>query len=409
MRLQDRRVLLAVTGGIAAYKAPMLVRALQEEGADIRVVRTRSAAEFVTDTTLSVLSRHPVHADLFAPSDEFAPVLHVGLMQWAEVVLVAPATANVLGKFVAGIADDLPTTLFAASTVPVLVAPAMESHMWNADAVQHNLATLRERGVGCVDPGTGHLASGASGTGRMAELADIVDAVETTLQSGGQSDLRGRRLLITAGPTAEDLDPVRFITNRSSGRMGFAVARRALERGARVDLVTGPTTLQPPAGAQIHPVRGALEMLQICQRLFDEADAAVLAAAVGDYRPATVATEKIKKQAGERVRLELLENPDISATLGAAKGQRVVVAFAMETEDGVARAKAKRERKQADMIVLNMLTQEGAGFGTDTNVVTLIDESAVEPLPIMSKEDVADRILDEVRDRLTDRESGSSR
>ncbi len=406
MRLQGRRILLGVTGGIAAYKSPLVVRLLQEEGAQVRIVRTRSAAQFVTDTTLSVLSGRLVHADLFAPTDEF-PVLHVGLARWAELFLVAPATANLIGKLAAGIADDLPTTIYLATSAPALLAPAMEEEMLGSTRVQASIDTLRAAGVAWVEPETGYLASGVSGKGRMAAPEVIVDAaVDRLAEVGGNVsgfDLTGRHVVVTAGPTVEDLDPVRFLTNRSSGKMGYAIAHRARDRGATVHLVTGPTNLSPPAGVQVTAVRSAGDMHTATAMAFEEADAAILSAAVSDYRPRAVAAQKLKRS-GDTLTIELVENPDIAAALGAGKGNRVVVAFAMETEDGPARARDKLKRKNADLIVLNILTEPGAGFGTDTNVVTLIDDSDTETqLPMMSKLDVADRILDEVRDRLSRR------
>ncbi len=397
MRLQGRRVLLGVTGGIAAYKAPLVVRLLQEEGAEVRVVRTRSAAQFVTDTTLAVLSGHPVYADLFADTDEF-PVLHVGLAKWAELFLVAPATANLIGKFAAGIADDLSTTIYLATQAPVLIAPAMEEEMLASASVQANIDRLQNEGVCWVEPESGYLASRASGKGRMGSPENILDAAIDILGDVGGGDLLGRHIVVTAGPTVEDLDPVRFLTNRSSGKMGYAIAHRARARGATVDLITGPTTLVPPSGVRLTPVRSALEMYDAAMVAFDSADAAIMAAAVSDYRASTVSAQKLRRGDGEGLRVELTENPDIAAALGAKKGARVVVAFAMETEDGLARARQKRVRKNADLIVLNNLTEAGAGFATDTNVVTLIDAQTETPLPLMSKMAVADRILDAVGD-----------
>jgi phosphopantothenoylcysteine decarboxylase/phosphopantothenate--cysteine ligase len=406
VRLKGRRILLGVTGGIAAYKSPLVVRLLQEEGAQVRIVRTRSAAQFVTDTTLSVLSGRLVHADLFAPTDEF-PVLHVGLARWAELFLVAPATANFIGKLAAGIADDLPTTIYLATSAPTLLASAMEEEMLGSTRVQASIDTLRAAGVAWVEPETGYLASGVSGKGRMAAPEVIVDVAVDRLAEVGDNasgfDLTGRHVVVTAGPTVEDLDPVRFLTNRSSGKMGYAIAHRARDRGATVHLVTGPTNLSPPAGVQVTAVRSAGDMHTATAMAFEEADAAILSAAVSDYRPRTVAGQKLKRS-GDTLTIELVENPDIAAALGVGKGNRVVVAFAMETEDGPARARDKLKRKNADFIVLNILMEPGAGFGTDTNVVTLIDDSDTETqLPMMSKLDVADRILDEVRDRLSRR------
>ena len=399
MRLAGRRVLLGVSGGIAAYKAPLVLRLLQEEGAEVRVVRTASASRFVTDATLSALSGHPVHGDLFAAGDEF-PVLHVGLAKWAELLLVAPATANLLGKMAAGIADDLLTTVCLATTAPVLLAPAMEEEMLEHPRVQANAARLRAGGVGWIEPESGYLASGASGRGRMASPERILQAAVSRLTGGSGGDLEGRGILVTAGPTVEDLDPVRYLGNRSSGKMGFALARRARQRGAEVHLVSGPTDLAPPEGVRTTFVRSAADMLGACEEAFAASDAALMAAAVSDYRPRSVSEEKLRRTGGE-VRLELVENPDIAAALGARKGNRVLVVFALETEDGEGRAREKGERKKADFVVLNDLRAPGAGFGGDTNVVTILEaDRAPERLPRLSKLEVADRLLDRVRDLL---------
>ncbi len=409
MRLSGRRILLGVTGGIAAYKAPLILRLLQEEGAQVRVVRTRSAAEFVTDTTLAVLSGHPVHSDLFAATAEY-PVLHVGLAQWADLFLIAPATANLLGKLAAGIADDLPTTIYLACSAPVLLVPAMEEQMLKAPRVRSSIETLRGS-VGWVEPETGYLASGASGKGRMAAPERIVEAVVDLLDRSNSDapatgDLAGRKIVVTAGPTVEDLDPVRFLTNRSTGKMGYAMARRAHARGAAVHLITGPTNLPPPMGVEVTPVRSTRDMLAATTAAFVAADAVIMAAAVSDYRAQSVASQKLKRS-GATLSIELVENPDIAAILGADKGDRIVVAFAMETEDGPARARDKRARKNADLIVLNNLTDPGAGFGTETNLVTLIDASDNETqLPLLSKDDVADHILDAVVQGLVRRPKG---
>ena len=286
MRLEGRRVLLGVSGGIAAYKAPLVLRLLREEGAEVRVVRTARAARFVTDPTLSVLSGHPVHGDLFAADEEF-PVLHVGLAKWAELFLVAPATANLLGKMAAGIADDLLTTICLATPAPVVLAPAMEEEMLEHPRVQANAASLRAAGVGWIEPESGHLASGASGRGRMASPEGILEAAVDRLTGASGGDLEGLRILVTAGPTVEDLDPVRFLSNRSSGKMGFALARRARQRGAGVHLVSGPAEMAPPEGVRTTFVRSAAEMLRACEEAFEDADAAFMAAAVSDYRPRT--------------------------------------------------------------------------------------------------------------------------
>ncbi len=392
MSLQGRKILLGVTGGIAGYKAPDIVRQLSSQGADVRVVMTRTAGEFVAAKTLEVLSRHPIYTHLFDRDRDF-PVLHVGLAEWAELILVAPATAHFLGRVANGLADDLLTSVLLSTTAPVVIAPSMEENMLTSAAVSDNLQTLTERGYQLLEPECGFLASGASGRGRMPEPAALAQAVSAHFSG----DLEGLRLLVSAGPTVEDIDPVRFISNRSSGKMGYAIAQRAAERGARVDLVSGPTALVVPPGVEIHPVRSTLDMQQAMEDLFSGADAAVLAAAPADYRVATVAEHKIKRT-NERMVIDLRENPDIAEGLGQRKEGRLLVVFAMETEQGLQRARQKLTRKGGDLVVLNMLSDEGAGFAVDTNKVTFIDtEGQQEELPLLSKLAVADRILDWVQ------------
>ncbi len=390
MKLCGCKILLAATGGIAAYKTPLILRLLVAQGAEVRVVLSEAAQQFVAPTTLEVLSGHPVHTGLFERSAEFK-VLHVGLAEWADMVLIAPATAHLIAKLAHGLADDLLSTTMLSCAAPVLLAPAMEEHMWHHAAVRANCRCLEERGVAFVEPEEGELASGAVGKGRMGEPETIVERAADLLGQG--RDLEGVALLVTAGPTVEDLDPVRFVSNRSSGKMGFAVAQRAAARGAQVTLVSGPTNLPIPQDVDLRPVRSALEMLAACEEVFDAVDGVVLAAAVADYRPAEVAAHKIKR--GDKLTIDLVENPDIAATLGRRKGTRYSICFAMETEDGLERAKEKLRRKNGDVIALNNLQQEGAGFGVDTNIMTLIDaQGNVESLPKMSKLDVADRLLD---------------
>ena len=394
MSLHQRKILLGVTGGIAAYKAPELVRQLGALGADVRVVLTRGAGEFVAEKTLAVLSRHPVYTDLFDRDGEF-PVLHVGLAEWAEAILVAPATAHFLGRVAGGLADDLLTAVMMSATAPAFLAPAMEENMLASGAVAANLQTLAARGYQLIEPETGPLASGASGRGRMPEPAALAAAVAAHFSG----DLAGLKLLVSAGPTVEDIDPVRFISNRSSGKMGYAIAQRAAERGAAVQLVSGPTALVPPAGVALREVRSTLDMQRAVAALFDGVDAAILAAAPADYRVAQIAEHKIKRS-GDALSIDLVENPDIAAGLGARKQGRTLVIFAMETEKGVQRAREKLARKGGDLVVLNMLRDEGAGFGVDTNRVTFIDTAGGEEvLPLMSKLALADRILDWVRAR----------
>ena len=394
MSLHQRKILLGVTGGIAAYKAPELVRQLGALGADVRVVLTRGAGEFVAEKTLAVLSRHPVYTDLFDRDGEF-PVLHVGLAEWAEAILVAPATAHFLGRVVGGLADDLLTAVMMSATAPAFLAPAMEENMLASGAVAANLQTLAARGYQLIEPETGPLASGASGRGRMPEPVALAAAVAAHFSG----DLAGLKVLVSAGPTVEDIDPVRFISNRSSGKMGYAIAQRAAERGAAVQLVSGPTALVPPAGVALREVRSTLDMQRAVAALFDGVDAAILAAAPADYRVAQIAEHKIKRS-GDALAIDLVENPDIAADLGARKQGRTLVIFAMETEKGLQRAREKLARKGGDLVVLNMLRDEGAGFGVDTNRVTFIDTAGGEEvLPLMSKLTLADRILDWVRAR----------
>lgn len=396
MSLQGRKILLGVTGGIAAYKAPEIVRQLTVLGAEVRVAMSRTAHEFVAEKTLEVLSRHPVYTNLFDRDREF-PVVHVGLSEWAELILVAPATAHFIGRVAGGLADDLLTAIMLSATVPVVFAPSMEEHMLVNAAVNANLQLLAARGYQILEPQTGALASGACGRGRMPEPATLAEAVAAHFSG----DLQGMKLLVSAGPTVEDIDPVRFISNRSSGKMGYAIAQRAAERGAQVWLVSGPTELAVPPGVEMHSVRSTLEMQQAMEGLFAEVDGAILAAAPADYRVDTVAEHKIKRS-GEQVTIELRENPDIAQGLGQQKQGQVLVVFAMETEKGTERAREKLFRKGGDLIVLNMLRDEGAGFAVDTNRVTFIDtEGREQMLPLLSKLAVADRILDWVQTQRT--------
>jgi len=400
MGTQGKKILIGITGGIAAYKAPLILRELVRLGADVRVVMTASAHKFAAAPTLEVLSRHPVHTDMFARDAEF-PVLHVGLAGWADLVLIAPATANSIAKMAHGLADDLLSCLLLSTAAPVVVAPSMEEHMLDHAATQANMRTLRERGCLFIEPEAGELASGAPGRGRLPEPQAIAARIVEIFDAEG--DLEGLKLLVTAGPTVEDIDPVRFIGNRSSGKMGYALAQRARARGARVWLVSGPTHLPEPTGVDVRGVRSALEMQAVVEGLFDEADAAILAAAVADYRVKEAAAEKIKRGRGGRT-LELVETPDIAAGLGQRKQGQILVVFAMETEEGVELAKEKLARKRGDLVALNNLGEEGAGFGVDTNVVTLIDaQGQSQKLPRMSKLEVADRILDWVGSRCRER------
>ncbi|MBB28782.1 MAG: bifunctional phosphopantothenoylcysteine decarboxylase/phosphopantothenate--cysteine ligase CoaBC [Gemmatimonadetes bacterium] len=391
MPLRGKRILLGVSGSVAAYKAVEILRGLQRRGADVQVAMTEVATKFVSTLTFEALSHRKVHTELFPESGD-PDVVHVRVADWPDLMVVAPATANLIGKLANGLADDLLTCTLLAGDCPLVVAPAMESSMYGHPAVQKNLQHLRGRGVHLVDPEEGDLASGHSGIGRLADPEIIVTAVADAFKTS--DDFTGKRIVITAGRTEEDIDPVRFITNRSTGKMGYAVAERAMRRGAEVILVSGPTNLDAPVGAKVIPVRTVSEMQKATGEVFDKADALIMTAAVLDFRPETVAPQKIKKSA-DGLSLNLIANHDFLVDLGAEKRQRIVVGFAMETENGLANARRKLKEKHLDLIVLNDLTVAGAGFGVDTNVVTLL-ESEGEPisLPKLSKLEVADRILD---------------
>lgn len=392
------RITLGVTGGIAAYKSAELVRRLQDEGHSIQVVMTRAAREFITPLTFAALSGQRVITDLFSnqPGGEGSldsAIDHIAVAQRTDLLLVAPATADVLAKFAGGIADDFLTTLYLASTAPVVVAPAMNVNMWQHAATQESVATLHARGVWIVEPSEGYLACGMTGSGRLAEQEEILKTVREVLQ--GKQDLAGETILVTAGPTCEDLDPVRFLTNRSSGKMGYTVAATAARRGAKVALVSGPTALETPQGVERIDVRSTEEMQRAVQSKFVGCTIAIFAAAVADYRPAEKSGQKIKHgEAGLTLRLE--PNPDILATVAKEKGERLVVGFAAETEHVAENARKKLGQKNADMIVANDVTKEGAGFDGDTNIVTLFSRDGRDlPLPRLSKPEVADRIIDE--------------
>ncbi len=389
--LEGKNILVGVTGGIAAYKAAALVSALVKAGAGVDVLMTRNATRFIAPLTFSTLTGRQVSVDTFARVERYE-VEHVSLAKKADLFVIAPATANVLAKMAWGLADDMLTTTLLAARCPKLAAPAMNTGMWDNPATQENLETLRRRGVVLVEPGCGRLACGDEGRGRMAEPEEILEAMEPLLTP---HDLEGRTLLVTAGPTRESLDPVRYLTNHSTGRMGYEIARAARNRGAKVVLVTGPSGLKPPAGVEVLPVTSAEEMFRAVSSRMAEADLVVKAAAVADYTPAHVSGEKIKKAPGD-LALELRRTTDILGWAGAHKApDQVVVGFAMETRDLLENARKKLESKKADLIVANSLRTEGAGFGGDTNVVTLISPEGARELPLMSKYQVACRVLDE--------------
>ena len=385
-------VVLGVTGGIAAYKACELLRLLQKQGVDVTVIMTKNAGRFVSPLTFETLSGHPVAMDTFERPATWE-VEHVALAKRADLFLIAPATANILAKMACGIADDMLSTTVLATRAPVLVAPAMNTGMWENPATQHNLSVLMSRGVRVVAPASGHLACGDSGAGKLEDVQIIAQAAMDIL-SARERDLEGLRVMVTAGPSREALDPVRYISNRSSGKMGYAIARAAQRRGAQVTLLSGPVALECPKGVELVPFTTTQELLDQAERLAPEQDMLIQAAAPADYRAKEIAPQKIKKQGGADMTLELTENPDVAAALGAAKrAGQVFVGFAAETNDVLEHARGKLERKRLDMIVANDVTRPGAGFDVDTNIVTLLTREGCEELPMMTKDEVADRIL----------------
>jgi phosphopantothenoylcysteine decarboxylase/phosphopantothenate--cysteine ligase len=394
------RITLGVSGGVAAYKAAELVRRLQQDGHTVQVVMTRAAREFITPLTFAALTGQKVITDLFGAggttpeANVDSAVEHIAIAQQTDLLLVAPATADVLAKFARGIADDFLTTLHLATTAPVVVAPAMNVNMWNHPATQENIERLRSRGVLVVEPEEGYLACGMTGAGRLAGQDAVIAAVRQAL--GVVRDLEGQTVLITAGPTCEDIDPVRYLTNRSSGKMGYALAEAAARRGACVMLVSGPVALDKPQGVERIAVRTADEMYREARSRFSESTIAVFAAAVADYRPERASTEKLKR-AKAPISLALEPTPDILGELAREKDHRIIVGFAAETERVAENARKKLAAKNADMIVANDVTAEGAGFDGDTNIVTLFScDGRDVPLPKLPKGEVAHKILDEV-------------
>jgi phosphopantothenoylcysteine decarboxylase/phosphopantothenate--cysteine ligase len=397
------KIALGVTGGVAAYKAAELVRSLQQEKLDVQVVMTRSAQEFITPLTFAALTGKKVITEMFGaggaePANVESAIEHIAVAQRIDLLLVAPATADILAHFAQGIARDFLSTLYLATKAPVVVAPAMNVNMWEHPATQENLQKLRARGVHVVDPDEGYLACGMTGAGRLAATDAIVEKVRAVL--GLQRDLEGQTIVVTAGPTREDLDPVRFLTNRSSGKMGYALAEAAARRGAHVVLVSGPTDLPIPERVDWVPVRSTEEMRGAVHERASDADVVIMAAAVADYRPASTQSQKLKR-GGAGLTLEFEPTPDILAELGRdpvrQTGRRVLVGFAAETDQLAENARGKLARKGADMIVANDVTQEGAGFDTDTNIVTIFLRDGRElPLPKLTKFEVANRILDQV-------------
>ena len=393
-----KRILLGVTGGIAAYKAAELARRFICAGAQVKVVMSAAAREFVAPLTFQALTGEKVATAMFGPEAE--PLEHISLGQEVDGIVVAPATANIIGKAAAGIGDDLLSTILLAATRPVLLCPAMNVAMWANPVVQENLERLRARSFQVMEPAAGELACGAVGLGRLPEPEYIVEAAARLLS---RQDLSGRRVLVTAGPTHEDCDPVRFLTNRSSGKMGYALAKVAWRRGAEVCLISGPSALPAPYGVERVAVRSAVEMLAAVQERFIGTDVLLMAAAVGDYRPVNCELKKIKRGRSE-LQIQLAQNPDILREISRLKNRQVVVGFAAETHDLEAEARRKLEEKKLDIIVANDVTRKDAGFAVDTNQVTILSrEGKPLRLPLLLKEEVAERILDRVADLLAAR------
>lgn len=387
-------IVLGVTGGIAVYKACELLRLLQKRGIDVFVVMTQNACRFVAPLTFETLSGHPVAVDTFDRPQTWE-VEHIALAKRADLFMIAPATADIIGKMACGIADDMLSTTVMATRAPVLIAPAMNTGMWENAAVQQNVKTLQARGVEFVMPVSGHLACGDSGTGKMEDVEIIAEHACKMLFT--KKDMKGMRVMVTAGPSREALDPVRYISNRSSGKMGYAIAQAAQRRGAEVTLLSGPVSILPPQGVKFVPFTTTQELLDKARAFVKEQDILIQAAAPADYRAKEIAPQKIKKQSGEPVTFTLVENPDVAATLGREKREgQVFVGFAAETNDVIAHAQDKLVRKNLDMIVVNDVTRPGAGFDVDTNIVTLITGEGQEALPMMTKAEVADQILDHV-------------
>lgn len=392
--LQGKKIVLGVTGGIAVYKAVDLVSRLRKAGCEVRVVMTEHAQQFVTPLTFKEISGNAVATSMWNANQEFN-VEHIALANWADAFLVAPATANILAKMACGLADDLLSTTLLAAQAPIVVCPAMNTGMYQNPATQENIAKLQERGVTVMPPAVGHLACGTSGPGRLPEPQQIVEFMSAFF-AGREGDLRGLRMLVTAAGTREPIDPVRYVGNRSSGKMGYAVAQMAAERGADVLLISGPSALAAPPNVRVVNVETTNEMLEACLAAYGDVDIVIKAAAVADYRPRDVADQKIKKKTDDALTVVMDKNPDILKTLGAKKEQQVLVGFAAETQNLLANAREKVVKKNLDMIVANDVTAAGAGFNSDTNIVKfLFANGDVRELEQMPKVDVANRILDE--------------
>lgn len=400
MMVKDKKILLCVTGGIAVYKAAALTSKLVQAGAHVKVILSDSAVKFVTPLTFQALSRNEVYIDTFEEKNP-SVIAHINLADWADLILIAPATANTIAKLAGGIADNMITTTILAATAPVWLAPAMNVHMYDHPAVKKNISILAEYGYQFIEPNEGYLACGYVGKGRLEEPEKIVELLRNFFQNKSLK-LQGKTVVITAGPTREKIDPVRFISNHSTGKMGYALAEEAKKEGAQVVLISGPVQLTPPPGVEVVKVESAEEMYNAVLNVFDRSDVVIKTAAVADYRPKTAYDHKVKKKPGDTV-LELERTKDILLELGERKQHQILVGFAAETDMVEEYARKKLSAKNADMIVANNVKAEGAGFGTDTNIVTLFKRNgASEELPLMSKKAVSKKIIEEIAFLLKD-------
>ncbi len=391
VRLANRKIVLGLSGCIAAYKAAYLVRLLKKEGADVRVVMTAAAEKFITRLTMETLSDNPAYCEMF-PEQGYYSTHHISLAEWADLILLAPASGNLIGKIANGIADDLLTTVIMAAQSPVMIVPSMNTHMYENPAVQENITKLKQRGYKFVQPGTGDLACHTHGVGRLAEPSDILEAI--IAHFGSLADLDGLIILVTAGPTVEYIDAVRYISNPSSGRMGYALAKKAMLRGAEVTLVSGPVNLGAPEGVNLIKITSGKEMLAKTGENFENCHMLFMAAAVSDYAPAETAKHKLKKSS-KPLKLTLHPQTDILLELSKVKRSQIMVGFAMETENEFENGTSKLEKKKLDLIVVNNIAEEGAGFAVETNKVTIIDKNGdIERPPLMTKEELADIIID---------------
>lgn len=394
--LTNKQILLGVTGGIAAYKSAELIRRLQDQGASVRVIMTAAAQEFITPLTLQALSGHPVHTTLLDPEAE-AGMGHIELARWADLLLVAPASADFIARLVAGKGDDLLTTVCLATAAPICLAPAMNQGMWHNVATQDNLAKLTERRITCFGPAEGLQACGDVGQGRMLDVPELVDL---TARQFAHGQLSGKTVVITAGPTREAIDPVRYISNHSSGKMGYALAQAAIEAGARVTLISGPTQLAPPPRCHYVPVTSAQDMYDASMQAASQCDLFIAAAAVADYRPINVADQKIKKTGHDTMTIDMVKNPDIVTAVAASQPRPMTVGFAAETQDVVSYARGKLQRKNLDVVIANDVSQAGIGFNSDDNAVTIVWPEAEESLSQRSKSQLARELIARLAEQL---------